>query len=288
MVKITIVNPHGFCFGVARAIKIAQKTAKISTKPIYLLGELVHNQHVINWLETELKIKTIQNIHDVPRNSIVIIRAHGVTPEIYQQAKTMGLEIVDATCPLVMKSHLLVKKLVTEHKKIIFLASKVDHDEAVGVVGEAPNDVTAVSLSDITAFDITQPQNTVLVTQTTLSTTETKKIFDILKSKYPNITIYPHICQATTDRQSAVLNISKISDMIIIIGSKTSANSQSLYQVAVSTGVRSYIIESVVDLEPSWFDNIHRISISTGASTPENLLEEVVNKIKTYDKSSLN
>jgi len=283
MLNIYIASPHGFCFGINKAIDLAQETAKNYQKNIYFLGEIVHNQYVVDWLESELKIKTVQSLNEIPKNSVVIIRAHGAPPSIYQQARDKGLEIVDASCPLVLKSHQLVKDLAAQNKTIIFLCNKIDHDETVGVVGEAPDFITPVTITDIFNFEIKDPQNTVIITQTTLSTTETEKVFDFLKTKYPELNIQPHICQATTDRQKAILDIAKDSDLIIIIGSKNSSNSQSLYQVALSTGVTSYIIESADDLNPDWFKNISNITISSGASTPENLLEDVVTKIKNYE-----
>ncbi len=283
MINIKVANPHGFCFGVNRAIDLATKTAKKYSKNIYFLGEPVHNQYVVDWLDSELKIKTIQSLDEVPTDSVIIIRAHGAPPSIYKQARDKGLEIVDASCPLVLKSHQVVKNLSAQNKNIIFLCNKIDHDETVGVVGEAPNFIIPITLTDIFNFEIKDPQNTVVITQTTLSTAETEKIFDFLKTKYPQLNIQPHICQATTDRQKAILDISKDSDLIIIIGSKNSSNSQSLYQVAISTGITSFIIESATDLNPDWFKNVSNVALSSGASTPENLLEEVIEKIKTYE-----
>lgn len=283
MINIRVASPHGFCFGIDKAITLATDTSKNYQKDIYFLGELVHNQYVVNWLESELKIKTVQSLDEIPSGSVVIIRAHGAPPSVYIEAQNKGLEIIDASCPLVLKSHQFVKDLAAQNKTIIFLCNKIDHDETIGVVGEAPNSITPITLTDIFNFEITDPKNTVVVTQTTLSTTETAKVFDFLKTKYPDLNIQPHICQATTDRQKAILDIADGSDLIIIIGAKNSSNSQSLYQVAASTGITSYIIESADDLDPKWFKNISNVSISSGASTPENLLEDVIEKIKNYE-----
>jgi len=283
MTNIFIASPHGFCFGINRAINLAKNTAKNSTKPIFFLGELVHNQHVVDYLESELKIKTVQSLTEIPKNSVVIIRAHGATPQVFQQATEMGLEIVDASCPLVLKSHQTVKDLASQQKDIIFLCNKIDHDETVGVVAEAPDFITPVTLQNILTFDIKNPHNTVLITQTTLSTTETKDTLEFIKNKYPKISIFPHICQATTDRQIAVIELAKKCSLIIIVGSSTSANSNSLQKVAKSCGAISYIIDNSSELDQDWFIDHKNVGISSGASTPESILEEVIKQIKNYE-----
>ncbi len=281
MTNIFIATPHGFCFGINRAISLAKITAQKSSKPIFFLGELVHNQHVVDSLESELNIKTVQSLSKIPKNSIVIIRAHGASPKIFQQAKNMGLEIIDASCPLVLQSHQTVKDLAAQKKEIIFLCNKIDHDETIGVVGEAPDFITPLTPQNILNFDIKNPSNTVILTQTTLSTIETKNTLEFIKNKYPQISILPHICQATNDRQTAVINLAQKCSLIIIVGSPTSANSHSLQEVAKSNGGISYIIDNVSELNPDWFIGHQNIGISSGASTPETILDEVVEKIKT-------
>jgi len=283
MSNIFIAFPHGFCFGINKAIDLAKNTAKNSTKPIFFLGELVHNQHVVDYLESELKIKTVQSLTEIPKNSVVIIRAHGATPQVFQQAIEMGLEIVDASCPLVLKSHQTVKDLASQQKDIIFLCNKIDHDETIGVVAEAPDFTTPITLQNILTFDIKNPRNTVLITQTTLSIAETKDALEFIKNKYPEISIFPNICQATTDRQIAVIELAKKCSLIIIVGSPTSANSNSLQKVAKSYGAISYIIDNSSELDQDWFVGHKNVGISSGASTPESILEEVINQIKNYE-----
>ena len=285
MANIILAQPHGFCFGITRAIELAKDTAKkYPDKPIYFFGELVHNQHVVDWLETDLKIKTVHSIDEIPHNSVVIIRAHGVAPQIYQQAKDRGLIIVDASCPLVLKSHQTVKDLVGQKNQVILLCNKIDHDETVGIVGEAPKFIIPVTLDQIFEYPISNPENTVVITQTTLSTTETQKAFDFLKNKYPQITILPHICQATTERQEAIIKLAKQHKFVIIVGSPTSANSNSLRSVAESVGATSYIVDNASELNPSWFINQENIVVSSGASTPQNILDEVVRQIEVFTR----
>jgi 4-hydroxy-3-methylbut-2-enyl diphosphate reductase len=279
MPNIYIANPHGFCFGIDRAINLAKETAEKYSENIYFLGELVHNQHVIDWLESELNIKTVQSIDQIPRGSVVIIRAHGAPPLIFNQAIVKGLTIVDASCPLVLKSHQSVINYSSQNKKIIFLCNSITHDETIGVVGEDPYLVTPVVIDEIKNLELSDPQNYVVITQTTLSTLETKNALDFLKNKYPQITILPHICQATTDRQNAILELTKKCSLIIIVGSPTSANSNNLKKVAESNNNSSYIVDSASELDPKWFVGHENIAISSGASTPESILEEVVAKI---------
>lgn len=280
MINIITADPHGFCFGITRAIDIANDAAKKYNKPIFFLGELVHNQHVVDWLETKFKIKTVQSLEEIPFGSVVIIRAHGASPVIYQQAKERGLEIIDASCPLVLRSHRTVKQLASQKKQIIFLCNKIDHDETVGVVGESPEYTTPITLEDIFDYIPKNPQNTVIMTQTTLSTIETQKALLFIKNKYPQITILPHICQATTDRQTAIIKLAKKYKFVIIVGSPTSANSNSLKSVAVSSGATAFIIDNVSQLNPDWFKDQKNVVISSGASTPESVLNEVIEKIK--------
>ncbi|MDD2483067.1 MAG: 4-hydroxy-3-methylbut-2-enyl diphosphate reductase [Candidatus Shapirobacteria bacterium] len=279
MANLFIASPHGFCFGINRAIDLARETREKYSEDIYFLGELVHNQHVVDWLESELKIRTVQSIDQIPRGSVVIIRAHGAPPQTYNQAVAKGLTIVDASCPLVLKSHQTVSKFSSQNKKIIFLCNSITHDETIGVVGENPYLVTPVVISDISTLDIPDPQNCIVMTQTTLSTLETKDALDFLKNKYPQITIMPHICQATSDRQNAIIELVKTCTLVIIVGSSTSANSNSLQKVAESVGVKSFIIDNASEINYKWFAGHQNIAISSGASTPESILEEVVQKI---------
>ena len=280
MINLHIAVPHGACFGINRAIDLAKETAEKYSENVYFLGELVHNQHVVDWLESELKIKTVQSLDQIPRGSVVIIRAHGAPPQTFKQATIKGLTIVDATCPLVLKSHQTVINLSNQNKKIIFICNSITHDETIGVVGENPNYITPVAIENASTLEISNPADYIVMTQTTLSTIETKEALDFLKNKYPEITILPHICQATTDRQNAVIKLAKTCTLIIIVGSPTSANSNSLKKVAESSGAISYIVDNSSELNPNWFQNHQEIGISSGASTPESILEDVVSKIR--------
>lgn len=280
---INILNPHGFCFGVTRAIELAKTAAKNSVSPVYLLGEIVHNPFVVADLKNNFNLETVSSLDQIPNNSTVIFRAHGSSPELYQQAKNMGLHIVDATCPLVSKSHQIIKKFINDSQKIIFLVSDYHHDEAVAVLAQAPSSIQLVTLADALTIQIPDPLHTVVLTQTTLSVLETKKTLDFLSAKFPELTIHPHICPATTERQKAIIDSATDSDLIIIIGAKNSSNCQRLYDTALTVCQRAQIIESADDLSPNLFIGVNRLSLTSAASTPENIFTQVIEKIKNFN-----
>lgn len=280
--EVIVAEPHGYCGGVRRAIQIVQETAKEQPNRTFLLGEIVHNKHVVDWLKEEYGVKTVHSLEGIPQpqGTTVVIRAHGAAPETYNKAEHRGLKIADGTCPLVARVHEEVRNLVKKGKKILYIASKKTHDEAIGVVGEAPKAVTLTTLKEWDEVEIVNPENTVVLTQTTLSTLETKETLDKLKKKYPGLTIEPHICPATTQRQQAVIELAKEIGFVVIIGSPTSSNSNRLREVAEEIGAKAHIVDTADELNPEWFKGIERVAVSSGASTPEWLLKEVIERIK--------
>ena len=284
--KILIAEPHGFCgndkFGVRGAVRIAKKTAKQFPGRTYLLGEIVHNRHVVEELKEKYGLQTVSDLKEIPVGATVIIRAHGTPPETYEEARRRRLNIVDATCPLVAQAHKEVKRLAEEGKKILYIASNKDHDEAIGVAGEAPQAIAVTTLKELDKIEIEdEGRNTVVVTQTTLSILETEEALKGLKTKYPELTIEKHICLATTERQTAVIELAKQTGFVVIVGSPTSSNSNRLREVAESVGAKAYIVDTADELNPNWFEGVETVAVSSGASTPEWLLEEVVEKIKS-------
>lgn len=269
--NVIIANPHGFCGGVKRAIDIAQAANPSNT---YLLGDIVHNDHVIK----SINLKTVYKLSDIPQNSSVIIRAHGASPKIYEEAKKRNLIIIDATCPLVLQVHDLVKK--NRDKDIYYLVSDKSHDEAIGVIAQGTN-ISAFTLKEFKK--IKPSKNSILITQTTLSVSETEKILKYLKKKFPFLTIFPNICPSTTNRQLAVKKLAKTCDCILIVGSPKSSNSLRLYETAIATNKPAYIIDDISEIKNEWFNNCHTIGISSGASTPEDILMEIYDYIKTLD-----
>ena len=287
-IKVIIAKPHGFCgnenFGVTGAITTAQRTALEFPDNTYVLGEIVHNQHVIDWLEQEYGVRTVHSLDEIPEAATVIIRSHGAGPVVYEQAKARGLTIVDATCPLVAQAHKEVKKLAGEGKKILYIASDMKHDEALGTAAQAPEAVVLTTLEDLKNIQIENPKDTVVITQTTLSILETKEELEELKKRYPKIMVKPHICPATTQRQEAIIKLAKEIGFVIIVGSPTSSNSKRLREVAEMVGAKAYIVDTEKDLKPEWFAGIEKAAISSGASTPEWILEAVTKRIKTFNQ----
>jgi len=285
LLEIDIIEPHGFCgnengFGVTRAVALATQTATKYPGKVYMLGEIVHNQHVVDQLEHKHGIKTVACVADLPDGAVVIIRSHGTTLETRKALEEEKFTIIDATCPLVANAHRDVVKYAQEGKTIIYIASDIDHDEAVGVASEAPDKVIITTLDKILGLEIKYPEKTVILTQTTLSVLDTKDILQVLKEKYPELTIKPHICMATTQRQAAVIEAAHTHTLIIIVGSPTSSNSNRLREVAEKTGARAYIVDNSTDLEKSWFIGHKSVAVSSGASTAEETFLEVVEKIR--------
>jgi 4-hydroxy-3-methylbut-2-enyl diphosphate reductase len=286
-IAVVVANPHGICgndqgFGVAHAIYLAKQTAKGNLGKTYILGEIVHNQHVVDSLEKDWGVKTVHALEEIPEDATMVIRSHGATPQTYQKAKERGLKVIDATCPLVAQAHKEVKKLARVGKKVLYIASEKTHDEAVGVASEAPETVTLTTLQQLDKVKLEDPENTVVLTQTTLSALETAEELEKLKKRYPQVTIRPHICPATTDRQKAVIKLAKDIGFVVIVGSPTSSNSNRLKEVAQVQGAQAYIVDTAAELNPEWFAGVKKVAVSSGASTPEELLDEVVKKIKTF------
>jgi 4-hydroxy-3-methylbut-2-enyl diphosphate reductase len=289
--QLKIADFHGFCghnglFGVSGALRIAQETARQHPhRAIYILGELVHNHHVTISLERDFGIHTVNQLADIPPGSLLIIKSHGLPPATIAQAKDRGLEIVDATCPMVKQVHTLVNQLVSQGKTIIYVASDPQHEEALGVYGEAPDKIRLLTLPELPSLTIAHPDQTVVLTQTTLSILETAAAFDQLQTRYPSLTIHPHICPATTQRQQAIAQLATQVDLIIIVGASHSSNSQRLVETARAAAphLPVYLIDHAAQLNPSWLTSLPptaTIGLSSGASTPDNIFQAVVATLK--------
>ncbi|MDO5561915.1 MAG: 4-hydroxy-3-methylbut-2-enyl diphosphate reductase [bacterium] len=286
--QVQLARVSGFCgddgkFGVSGAIALAQEAALSEPGKVYLIGELVHNQHVTNWLEKSYQLKIVSKLEEVPKKSIVIVKAHGAPPSFFAQAQEKELRLVDATCPMVKAAQELVKALAAQGKEIIFVASQKNHDEAISVSQQVENGVRVVTLDELDQLNIKTPEKTVVLTQTTLSILETQEKFAALQKKYPQLIIRPHMCPATTARQKAVLELAKTADVLIVVGAAHSSNSKRLQEVAANTGKPSYIVDNVTELKQEWFeDNIFQVGVIAGASTPSWITDEVVKKLESW------
>lgn len=287
---IYLANPRGFCAGVRRAIDIVQKALQEYGAPIYVRHEIVHNKHVVENLKNQGVI-FIEDIAEADKNRPLVFSAHGVAEDVKKQALEMGLNIIDATCPLVLYVHKCIKKLEKDNAEIIVIGKK-SHAEIIGTVGQVKNTNRVhivANLSEAQNLNFSENVKIGLVTQTTLSTDETKEITDFLKQKYPQIVLYNNICFATTNRQKAVKKLAEKTENILVIGSKNSSNSNKLKEVALSCGIKNaMLIDDVSEINRDVSDSFDKIGITAGASAPEYLIEELIKEFeKRYDNINI-
>ena len=292
-INILLANPRGFCAGVDRAIQIVEEALSQYGKPIYVRHEVVHNQYVINDLKTKGAI-FIEDLSDVPKGAHVIFSAHGISKAIREEAKSRELIPIDATCPLVTKVHVEVNKMLNQGMDIIMIGHK-GHPEVEGTMGQIEKHHTTrkmfliETIEDVKYLTVDNPDKMAYVTQTTLSIDDTKAIIEALKKKYPNIQgpKSDDICYATQNRQDAVKEISGLCDLIIIVGSNNSSNSNRLKELASREGVEAYLIDHEDALQSSWLLNKKNIGISAGASAPEISVTNIINKIEVLTEAKI-
>jgi len=282
MKKIILATPRGFCAGVDRAIHVVEKALEKFKAPIYVRHEIVHNQFVVDTLKSKGVI-FVDEVNEVPEGSVVIFSAHGVAEHIYAEADARNLQVLDASCPLVLKVHYSAKRHYNADRHIIMIGH-AGHAEVIGTLGQLPEGAITIIQNEDEALKVQVPANKELayITQTTLSVAETRKIIETLKKRFPNI-IGPDagdLCYATGNRQAAVLDLCSKVDMLLVVGAKNSSNSSRLMELGQEQGIRSHLIATVKDLEESWFEGIDSVGISSGASAPEVLVQEVVDWIK--------
>jgi 4-hydroxy-3-methylbut-2-enyl diphosphate reductase len=269
---VVLASPRGFCAGVERAIDVVEHAL-----PVYVRKEIVHNLHVVDKLRHKGAI-FVSEIDEVPAGATVIFSAHGVAPTVWEEAHRKSLRIIDATCPLVTKVHLEVLRYAKKHYTIVLIGHE-DHDEVIGTMGEAPEHMRLIStVDDVKRLEVDDPRKVVCLTQTTLSMDDTAVIIEALRAKFPEM-ILPakeDICYATQNRQQAVKRMAGQVDLVLVIGSANSSNSNRLREVAASAGVRAVLIDHVRDVTPEMMQGIRRIGVTAGASTPEFLVQEVV------------
>ena len=284
--KIILANPRGFCAGVDRAISIVELALEIHGAPIYVRHEVVHNRFVVNGLRERGAI-FVEELSEVPDGAIVIFSAHGVSQAVRQEAKDRNLKVFDATCPLVTKVHMQVARASKKGTKAILIGHK-GHPEVEGTMGQYGNQEGGIylieSIEDIANLPVAQNDDLTFMTQTTLSLDDTAETISALKEKYPAIQ-GPHkndICYATTNRQQAVRELAKQSDLVVVVGSKNSSNSNRLAELASRMGVASKLIDDPNDIQPDWFNAVQTIGVTAGASAPEELVQSVIARMKEF------
>ena len=284
--KIILANPRGFCAGVDRAISIVELALEIHGAPIYVRHEVVHNRFVVNGLRERGAI-FVEELSEVPDGAIVIFSAHGVSQAVRQEAKERNLKVFDATCPLVTKVHMQVARASRKGTKAILIGHK-GHPEVEGTMGQYSNDDGGIylieSVEDIARLPVQENDDLTFMTQTTLSLDDTAETIAALKEKYPAIQ-GPHkndICYATTNRQEAVRELAKQSDLVLVVGSKNSSNSNRLAELASRMGVKSQLLDDPSDIRADWFDGVKTIGITAGASAPEELVQSIISRLKEF------
>ena len=282
MKKLILATPRGFCAGVDRAIHVVEKALEKFGPPIYVRHEIVHNKFVVDTLK-EKGVLFVDDVDEVPEGSVVIFSAHGVAEHIYADAEARHLQVLDASCPLVLKVHYSAKRHYNAGRHII-LIGHAGHAEVEGTLGQLPEGAITLirNEADVETVKVPEGKELAYITQTTLSVAETRKIIEALKNRFPDI-IGPDagdLCYATGNRQAAVLELCGKVDMLLVVGAKNSSNSSRLMELGLEQGIKSHLIADVNDLDPAWFDGIDTVGLSSGASAPEVLVQGVVEWIK--------
>jgi len=280
-VKIILANPRGFCAGVNMAIDTVDQVLRARGAPVYVYHEIVHNRHVVEGFEGR-GVTFVSDLTEVPPGSVLVYSAHGISPEVRRQARERGLVEIDATCPLVTKVHFEVLRYARDGYTILFVGHR-NHDEAVGTVGEAPDNVIIVeSPAEVEAVAVADPNKVAFVTQTTLSVSDALRTIAAIKKRFPHVR-YPakdDICYATTNRQAAVTQLAAEADVVLVIGSQNSSNSKRLVERAVEQGKPAYLVDDESELDLSWFAGKRTALVTAGASAPEHLVQNLIGRLK--------
>ena len=278
--KVYLASPRGFCAGVERAIEIVERALDLYGPPVYVRKEIVHNEHVVADLRRRGAV-FVDEVADAPQGAVTIFSAHGVSPAVRDAAADRSLFVIDATCPLVAKVHVEAVKFAEEELTILMIGHK-DHEEVDGTMGEAPERMILVeSVADVQALPLPADTPVAVLTQTTLSVDDTASIIGEIRNRFRNVKLpkSDDICYATQNRQSAVKTLAKQVDLVIVIGSENSSNSRRLREVATTAGTRSFLVADKTQLRPEWFDGVRAVAVTAGASAPENLVRELIERL---------
>jgi 4-hydroxy-3-methylbut-2-en-1-yl diphosphate reductase len=276
--KLLLAAPRGYCAGVDRAVQTVERALELHGAPVYVRKEIVHNKHVVSKLRERGAIFVDELDDTIPEGAVTVFSAHGVSPAVHAEAGRRGLETIDATCPLVTKVHREAVKFAEQGYTIV-LVGHSGHEEVEGTMGEAPEHIVLVETEeDVDRLEVADPDKVAYISQTTLSVDETRAIIARLRERFPNITgpRTDDICYATTNRQAAVKQLARECDLVLVIGSQNSSNSQRLVEVARDHGADSYLIDNAAQVEEAWVDGKRVVGISSGASAPEELVSALV------------
>jgi 4-hydroxy-3-methylbut-2-enyl diphosphate reductase len=284
MMRVILAQPRGFCAGVVRAIDTVERALEKYGEPVYVRHEIVHNKHVVETLKNK-GARFVEELNEVPEGAVTVFSAHGVPLAVVKEAADRGLPVLDATCPLVSKVHMQGKRYVSQGRRLI-LIGHAGHPEVEGTMGQvgAPVDLVQ-SEKDVDKLGIPTDTPVAYVTQTTLSIDDTRGIINALKKRFTDI-VGPEtsdICYATQNRQTAVRDLCKVADVILVVGAQNSSNSNRLREIGLEEGVPSYLIADAGDLDPAWLKGKERVGLTAGASAPESLVENVIAALRKID-----
>ena len=280
--KLILASPRGFCAGVVRAIDVVKIALEVCPPPIYVRKQIIHNAYVVEELREEGAI-FVDSLEQVPSGGTVIFSAHGVSPQVWADARSRSLNVIDATCPLVTKVHVEAVRYSKRGHTIVLIGHE-GHEEVVGTMGEAPDAIVLVSsVDDVEKLEVKDPEKIAYLTQTTLSLEDTREIIAALRRRFPLIQGPPSddICYATQNRQLAVRELAVVTDLILVVGASNSSNSNRLVEEAINSGVPSYLISDVSKLRREWLQGVETVGLTSGASAPEILVDAVVDFFKS-------
>jgi 4-hydroxy-3-methylbut-2-enyl diphosphate reductase len=279
--RVLLASPRGYCAGVDRAVQTVEEALELYGPPVYVRKEIVHNKHVVAELAGRGAI-FVEEETEVPEGALVVFSAHGVAPSVHENARARGLRTIDATCPLVTKVHVEARKFAEQGYTIVLIGHE-GHEEVEGTTGEAPDSIVLVQTTeDVDRLEVGDPAKVAYITQTTLSVDETTAIIARLRERFPAI-VGPKsddICYATTNRQIAVKQLARECELVLVIGSTNSSNSNRLVEVAREQGARSHLIDNAGQVRDEWFDGVETVGITSGASAPEDLVAELVSYLR--------
>lgn len=279
--QVYLAQPRGFCAGVQRAIDIVEMALEKFGPPVYVRHEIVHNKHIVEGLRTK-GVVFVDHVEDIPDGAVTIFSAHGVAEQVEMEAHQRNLPVVDATCPLVSKVHVQVRKFEKEDRDIILIGHR-GHPEVEGTAGRSKRTVHIVeTVESVDDLNVENPDNLAYVTQTTLSVNDTREIIDALKRRFPSIKgpSTNDICYATQNRQESVKNLSQVVDLILVVGAENSSNSNRLVEIGLNTGTATYLIDGPGQVRTEWFEGVERVGLTAGASAPEELVIAVIDRLR--------
>ena len=280
--KVLLAWPRGYCAGVDRAVDSVERALRIYGPPVYVRKQIVHNIHVVRDLERKGAI-FVEEETEVPEGSTVVLSAHGVSPEVYRNSESRRLNVIDATCPLVTKVHAEARRFAKKDNTILLIGHE-GHEEVVGTSGEAPEHIRLIgSAEEAAEIDVADADRVAYLSQTTLSVDETNEVIDALRQRFPGIQAPPKddICYATQNRQESVKAVARQSDVVLVIGSDNSSNSNRLVEVSRAVGASAYLIDDETEIDPRWLDGVETVGLTSGASAPEWLVDRVVDHLRT-------